>query len=102
MTTFKGTRQHLEVSMLNQTITRIDTLLLPLERLAIIGVLNGTEPAQAVTLAAEAKTDIALIVTGIPRFTRQQLIELEIDLNRAADSLEARLKPLLEPKSAKA
>jgi hypothetical protein len=88
--------------MLSETVTRINDLLATLERLSILGFQNGTEPARAVTLATEAKTGIALLVAGIPSFTPEQLIELEIDLNRISDRLEARLKPVLEPKPAKA
>jgi hypothetical protein len=88
--------------MLNGTVTRINDLLATLERQAITGVLNGTEPARAVSEVSKLRTEFALIVPLAANFDAAQLIEFEADLDRVVDKLERGISTLLEPQPAKA
>lgn len=88
--------------MLSETINRINDLLATLERQAITGVLNGTEPARAVSEVSKLRTEFALIVPLAANFNAVQLIEFEADLDQVVDKLERGITALLEPKPAKA
>jgi hypothetical protein len=84
--------------MLNQTITRIDTLLLTLEICARAGFMKGTEPAKAMTEASKLRTEFALIVQAVPNLTANSRNQLQNDLKPILSKLEQDIQNLLKPK----